>query len=244
MSFAFLPADFHLWSRRTAGTERRSASSSRKASDLWEDPGHVCAYLSCMPRPCPPRDRGFSDDEKLTFLEQSGIIALHQPSVSTQPGWQIGLFRKGHISCRHCNPFITKKRVLFFCWRWLEGKISLSVFWAHGFCTSQEAFKIHVAPVLPLPANGTSEMRRNVSLSNHWNKTASFIYSAVHKIKHTMFMRGFLPWAHNQILLDRPKACFTMNPHAAVFLWITAGNYEKSIISPRKTEPRPWSVVK
>lgn len=242
--FRFPPHRLHLWSHRTAGTEQRSASSSRKASDLWEDPGHVCAYLSCMPRPCPPQDGGFSDDEKLTFLEQSGIIALHQPSVSTQPGWQIGLFRKGHISCRHCNPFITKKRVLFFAGDGLRGRFHSPCFERTAFVLHRKHLKFMLPQFCLLPANCTSEMRRNVSISNHWNKTASFIYSAVHKIKHMIFMRGFLPWAHNQILLDRPKACFTMSPHAAVFLWITAGNYEKSIISLHKTEPKPQSVVK
>lgn len=161
MSSAFLPTD-----SISDLTEQQALSSGARAAHVklqtsGRTPG-MCAPIS---RACPPQDGGFSDDEKLTFLEQSRIIALHQPSVSPQPGWQIGPFQKGQIvSYRVAGTGIRllPKTCFIFCWRWLEGKISLSVFWAHCFCTSQEAFKIHVAPVLPLA--GKRHIRNEITM--------------------------------------------------------------------------------
>lgn len=146
--FRFPPHRLHLWSHRTAGTEQRRASSSRKATDLWEDPRHVCAYLSCVPCPCPPQHGGFSVDEKLTFSEQSGIVLCFSSAGLTDRAVAEG--PNSLISVAGTGICLLPKTCLIFCSRWLEGMISLPVFWAHSFCTSQEAFKINVAPVLPL----------------------------------------------------------------------------------------------
>lgn len=178
--FRIPPHRLHLWSHQTAGTEQRSASSS---CNLWEDPGHVCAYLSCVPHPGPPQDGGFSDDEKLTFLEQSGIIALHQPSVSPQLGWQIGLFRKGQIvsyQLKALESVYYQKRLIFFAGDGLGGRFHSPCFERTAFVLHRKHLKFMLPQFCLLPASSTSEMRHNVS--NHWNKAGSFIYCVAHTI--------------------------------------------------------------
>jgi len=82
VSSAFLPTD-----SISDVTEQQALSGGARAARVKpQTSGRTLGMCAPISRPCPPLDGGFSDDEKLTFLEQSGIIALPQPSVSTQPG--------------------------------------------------------------------------------------------------------------------------------------------------------------
>lgn len=79
----------------------------------------MCASLSLpLPDPCPLRAEGFSVDEKLTYLEQSGMVASSSAwSLPEGPDCLIS------VACKEIH--LLSKAFLIFR---LEGKISFFVF--------------------------------------------------------------------------------------------------------------------